>query len=50
MLLHIKYNMFSEKIFFLSFSYNKFMEAIDTQGVASFYPRGLICRINVGDH
>ena len=35
---------------FLSFSHNKFMGAIDPQGVASFEHTDLIGRINVGDH
>ena len=42
--------MVSEKKIFLSFSHYKTMGANDTQGVASFGPRGLIGRIFVGDH
>ena len=42
--------MVSEKKIFLSFSHYKSMGANDPQGVASLDPRGLICRIYVGDH
>ena len=34
----------------ISMSLNKSMEAIDSQGVASFYSRGLIGRIYVGNY
>ena len=41
---------FREDDFCLSFSHYKSMGANDTWGVASLDPRGLIGRINVGDH
>ena len=35
---------------FLSFSHYKSMRANDPQGVANLGPRGMVGRINVGDH